>query len=652
MSHPKKQKKIAAERQRLKAPFNHRPAFNVEQALTTAITNHQAGNLQQAEKIYEEILSINPNHAGTLHAQAIMACQRGQHVAAVDFFQKAIKEDPAKPVYHFNLGNAFKDLGRFAEAVPCYGEALRLKPDYCEALNNLGTALQGQDKFAEAVASYQQALRIKPDYAEALYNLANSLRSLDRLPEAIVCLQQAIAAKENFPEVYNCLGNIFQEQGKPEAAIGCFQHALRLNPEVAEFHFNLATAFNGQGRFNEAIACYEKAVELAPGLAAAHNNLGNILKGKWRFPEAITSYNKALQVLPDYALAHGNLGDALAQIGDLNGAIAHCQRALALDPDIPEVYMLLGALLFMTREWQQFETLIDTTLANPTLSTPNKEWIMLQQALRAWMAGNLVQCTEYLQVASSIQYRQPQGKREVGRLAYYCLLKKLADYRTAFPQLYDNEEAISAFMIGDSHCLSYANLSLRLRDTAYTVAARLIIGCKSYHLAKDGHNFYKEAVRRNIADLPESSTVIMAFGEIDCRVNEGIYAAWEKKFQHRPIEEMVQEVVEGYASFIAAIQQEKKFKIILFGVPAPKRSKSAHLSTDALVTYLAVPKLFNEYLQKYAAQNGWCFLDAYALTCDEQGFANGTHHLDDHHLYPAALALLVSEHAISPHFSS
>jgi len=161
MSQKKRQKHPAAggRRQPQALASTKKAGLDIGQALSAAIRCHQAGELGQAIELYDQILAISPHHAETLNAKAIMACQRGQHVAAVDLFQKAIKEDPAKPAYHYNLGNAFKDLGRFSEAVPCYEQALRLKPDYCEALNNLGTALQGQDKFAEAVAAYQQALK-------------------------------------------------------------------------------------------------------------------------------------------------------------------------------------------------------------------------------------------------------------------------------------------------------------------------------------------------------------------------------------------------------------------------------------------------------------------------------------------------------------
>jgi len=38
----------------------------------------------------------------------------------------------------YNLGNASRDQGKHEEALACYQEALRLKPDYGKARVNLG----------------------------------------------------------------------------------------------------------------------------------------------------------------------------------------------------------------------------------------------------------------------------------------------------------------------------------------------------------------------------------------------------------------------------------------------------------------------------------------------------------------------------------
>ena len=36
------------------------------------------------------------------------------------------------------MGNLFKELDKYDDALACYQKSLSLKPDYTEALNNLG----------------------------------------------------------------------------------------------------------------------------------------------------------------------------------------------------------------------------------------------------------------------------------------------------------------------------------------------------------------------------------------------------------------------------------------------------------------------------------------------------------------------------------
>jgi len=650
MSRPKKQKHIPTGKHRSNNRPSPKPILNIGQALALAMRNHQDGNLLEAEKIYREILAINPHHAETLHALAIMTCQRGEHAAAVTLFQKAIHGNPATAAYHYNLGNALKDLGRFDEAGPCYSKALQLKPDYLEALNNLGTVLHEQGRLDEAISSYREALRITPDHAETLYNLAISLQSVNQLQDALLCYKKALMAKKEFPEVYDRLGSIFREQGNLDAAIGCFQQASQMNPSVVAYHFNLATAFKEKGNLDEAINCYQKIIELAPNLAIAYNNLGNILKEKRCYGEAIAAYNMAIQLLPDYAIAHGNLASALTQIGDVDRALASCHKAMEIKPDIPEVYMLLATLLFMTRNWKTFDVMVYTLLTNKDISIQNGNWLNILKALQAWMSGNLARCTEHLHAASSIQHMKPEDMYEKSRLAYYCMAKKLADYRTNSPHLYSTKKTRSAFMIGDSHCLSFANTPLHIAENQFTVMAKLIMGCKAYHLSQKEHNQYKEDLLRNIADVPDGATVILSFGEIDCRIDEGIFPAWIKKFQYLSLEEMVQAVAEGYLNFISEATNGRGFKLMIFGVPAPRENILSQFPAENISTYISIPRLWNKYLQRATLKNGWTFLDNYTLTCDNEGSSQGHYHLDGHHLNPDTLELLVSKHAITPHF--
>jgi hypothetical protein len=66
------------------------------------------------------------------------------------------------------------DLGRFEDALASYDRALKVRPDYAEALNNRGLTLHGLKRFDEALADYDRALQIRPDFPEAHWNVAMS----------------------------------------------------------------------------------------------------------------------------------------------------------------------------------------------------------------------------------------------------------------------------------------------------------------------------------------------------------------------------------------------------------------------------------------------------------------------------------------------
>ena len=203
----------------MNAPTKHRLA----QRLSEAVRYHQQGHVTTAEKIYHEILDVDPAFADALHLLGVMAHQRGMNEQAVDLIEKAIEIDDRVPSYFSNLGIAWHALGHWADAVENYRSALQLNPNFPEALNNLGKALKDQGKFREAIPYLQQACRLNPRDPEAGFNLGLTHFFLAELPEAI----------------------------------GRFRTSIRLNPRSAKTHFYLSQALLLNGDFNEGWKEYE-----------------------------------------------------------------------------------------------------------------------------------------------------------------------------------------------------------------------------------------------------------------------------------------------------------------------------------------------------------------------------------------------------------
>ena len=64
-------------------------------------------------------------------------------------------------------GNSFAKIGKHEEAIWCYDEAIKIKPDSASIRYNKGTILARIGKHEEAIWCYDEALRLSPNYIEA-----------------------------------------------------------------------------------------------------------------------------------------------------------------------------------------------------------------------------------------------------------------------------------------------------------------------------------------------------------------------------------------------------------------------------------------------------------------------------------------------------
>jgi len=176
-----------------------------EDALARAMGLQRAGNVAQAEAIYRDFLSIEPNDADALYLLGSLANQTGRGELAVELIQKSIA---------LNRGNA-------------------------EAYIAMARALGQVNRFEEAVAACREAIRINPDRGEAMNIAGGTLRRLGRLDEAKAYFRQAIGVRPNIGRFHGRLANVLKETGQLDEAAAEFREAIRLAPGNADAHSDL-----------------------------------------------------------------------------------------------------------------------------------------------------------------------------------------------------------------------------------------------------------------------------------------------------------------------------------------------------------------------------------------------------------------------------
>jgi protein O-GlcNAc transferase len=317
----------------------------IQQTLDLALQHHQAGRLHEAEQLYRQILTQQPNHSDALHLLGLIAHQVGRNDIAVDLIRQAIAINTNFPEAHNNLSAALSALGRLDEAIVAARQAIVLSPNYPDAYYNLGNGLKDKGQFDEAESAYRQAISLKPNHPEAHCNLGTVLKEKGQLDPAIAAFRQAIVANPNWSVPHNNFGLALADNGQLDEAIVAFHRAVSLQPNYVDAHNNLGAALKNNGQLDEAITTLRQAIALNPNHAQAYSNLGNALTAKGQFDQAITAYRQAVALNPNSSESHNTLGVALRDHGQLDEAIAVYRQAITLQPNYADAYNNLGNAL-------------------------------------------------------------------------------------------------------------------------------------------------------------------------------------------------------------------------------------------------------------------------------------------------------------------
>jgi protein O-GlcNAc transferase len=288
----------------------------LQEQLKSGLSHHQAGRLAEAERIYREVLSRQPDHVDALHLLGVLATQLGRQDEAVELIRRVIGRKPDFADAHANLGVALVNLGQLEKAIAAFQQAVRLKPGVAQMHINLAKALKSNRQIEEAITSFRQAVRINPDDASAHANLAEALNGMGQREEAIAAYRKVVELKPDLAEAHDSLGNALLAVGQSDKAIAAYRQAIRLKADYPYAYYNLANVYKDTGRFDEAIPLYQQAIRLKPDLAEAHGNLGSVLKSIGLFDDAVASLRQAIRLKPEDHTSHSGLLFTLNHLPD------------------------------------------------------------------------------------------------------------------------------------------------------------------------------------------------------------------------------------------------------------------------------------------------------------------------------------------------
>jgi predicted Zn-dependent protease len=163
--------------------------------------------------------AIDPNSVLAHEMSGEIMASMKNYDGAVDEFKKAVELAPQLAGTHYELGNAYWNLGDWDAASAQFQLELSNDPHNCMARWKLGNILLEQNaRPDEALADTDKALSTCPTLTQARVDHARALLKLNRNQDALPDLEAAVKESPDEPTIHFFLAQAYRALGRAQDA--------------------------------------------------------------------------------------------------------------------------------------------------------------------------------------------------------------------------------------------------------------------------------------------------------------------------------------------------------------------------------------------------------------------------------------------------
>jgi len=471
--------------------------------------------------------------------------------------------------------------------------------------------------------------------AEILYKKGMYQESLDICDKLL----------EKKPNLFNALqikALNYQATGNLENALILFEKVISIKPQHASTYNNIGNIYLSYNDFRKASKSYIKALSIESLMPEALNNLATCQVKLSDNISAVANYKKAILLDPLKAEFQLNLGILLTDNGDFVQAQEYLMNSLSLDQSKTSVYWHIFKIQIYLHRYQDAIEVANMGIMSLSLSEQELCELLIGQAMVFWLFYNFDEASQSIERSQKIYEFEHLSANIANMAIFHRYIKKLLVIRNERSELYipkKTEEVKEIYFVSESHGFAPNGTIVEYNKEEYQIRSLFVLGAKLFHLISESENKYQVSLATLLEGLTPGSKVVLAFGEIDCRSNEGIYPYCLKSGE-KP-EKVIDSMLVKYLNTLKAIADHYQLEIILYGVPAPHPYYVNSLVKEEKQVFKNVISYFNETLKKVCKVNKVNMLDVYSLT-NEHGQSNLKYHIDGIHLAPDVVPELFS----------
>ena len=193
----------------------------------------QQGNLASAMKELKKAEAKYPDDHLLQYDLGLIYYTRGRFDEAIVHYKKAVELDADFGPAINSLGNSYAGKKDWDKAIFYYnqviGDILYATPHF--TYSGLGNAYYYKGELERSEEYYLEALKIQPEFINALQGLAQTYIAMGRIPEAVEKLEKAVRLVPDSPALHFQLAKAYRLALEFSKAYNSYRKVVELAPE-------------------------------------------------------------------------------------------------------------------------------------------------------------------------------------------------------------------------------------------------------------------------------------------------------------------------------------------------------------------------------------------------------------------------------------
>ena len=292
----------------------------------------------------------------------------GDHLIAIDHFNRAIARDPGYAMAYSALGDAYGASGvnswippkeAFAKAKTAVRKALEIDGDLAHAHTTLGALYLFSDfNWNAAEQELKRSIELDSNYELAHEIYSYLLTGLRRHDEAIAEARRACALDPLSSTLSDDLALAYNFARRPDEAMKQNLRTLEMEPDRPDSIYRIGTIYEQKGMYDEAVASYQKAISVSERTSNFLGSLGHAYAASGRKEEAAKILNELKDMSKHSYVSPYDLALIYIGLGEKEKAVEQLERTYD-EQSGWIIYLQVDPFLDPLRGDRRFQKLVD-----------------------------------------------------------------------------------------------------------------------------------------------------------------------------------------------------------------------------------------------------------------------------------------------------